>query len=544
MTNPIIKKAYTSIGNAAAEDDEVFLFENFVRHDSYEVATDFDDPRFLLVGRTGAGKTAVLKHIEKYNERVINIEPKELSLKYISNSTIMQFLTALGVKLDLFYDLIWRHVIATELIKAHFGLDDQASTGNFLADLVGGLSSKRKKAIEYLTSFGDEFWTDVDARVTQVTKTFEQTLELTAGVKAEVVDAGLKSLSKLTNEEQSEIRRRSQKVISELKIQELGEVIGWLSEEVFTDPQKKWFLIVDELDTSFVSEEMRYPLIMALIETAKKFRRVKNVRFNIAIRADLLERTFRSNEDVGFQWEKYEGNLNVLTWDKSQLEELLDLRISSLYRRQYSKQTKVGLTDLFPEKVQGRPPKDYILSRTLMRPRDAIAFVNDCLARGVGKAALSAADVKKAENSYSDKRFRALEDEWKSDHPLLRLYVSVLRGQPSRFRLSDVSMDVFASVYTEIFDSNCWDEDRVAMAAYHAGDLGAGVSHQFVFALVSALYKIGIIDIKPRGAPEKLSVVDGSKQLLAVEDVRDDTLILVPPMLWQFLNVRPAKADR
>lgn len=72
------------------------------------------------------------------------------------------------------------------------------------------------------------------------------------------------------------------------------------------------------------------------------------------------------------------------------------------------------IADLLPTVNKSRGnPIDYILDRTLLRPRDAIAYLNECLSKGIGKTRLTWEDIKDAELEYSTKRLLALRDEWK-----------------------------------------------------------------------------------------------------------------------------------
>jgi ABC-type cobalamin/Fe3+-siderophores transport system ATPase subunit len=52
----------------------------------------------MVVGRTGCGKTALLILLRESSTHVTWLEPDELSLQYLSNSTIIQYLDKLGGK--------------------------------------------------------------------------------------------------------------------------------------------------------------------------------------------------------------------------------------------------------------------------------------------------------------------------------------------------------------------------------------------------------------------------------------------------------------
>ena len=54
-----IRKAH-SLGALAAEDDAI-LEEAFVDSGFIDALLDTSDPRFIVLGRTGAGKTALLR---------------------------------------------------------------------------------------------------------------------------------------------------------------------------------------------------------------------------------------------------------------------------------------------------------------------------------------------------------------------------------------------------------------------------------------------------------------------------------------------------
>ena len=99
------------IGAAAAESDEYYLSKCFVDTGDLEILRNCEDPRNLLVGRTGIGKSALLSRLIDTEDHVIQISPESLSLSYIANSNVLKFFSETGVKMDIFYRLLWRHVL-------------------------------------------------------------------------------------------------------------------------------------------------------------------------------------------------------------------------------------------------------------------------------------------------------------------------------------------------------------------------------------------------------------------------------------------------
>lgn len=155
----------------------------------------------------------------------------------------------------------------------------------------------------------------------------------------------------LTDEIKAEVLHKAQSIVNENQVRELGEIITLLADEIFTDPKKRYFLVIDRLDESWVDDRLRYKLIRALIETVRAFQRVRAVKAVIAIREDLLQTVFDATRDAGFQEEKFSGLMLRLRWSKAQLRQLLDLRVEKLIREQYT-QKKVTFDEVFRGEVR------------------------------------------------------------------------------------------------------------------------------------------------------------------------------------------------
>lgn len=92
-------------------------FDCFVDQGDLDLLKDPSSPQRLVIGRTGSGKTALLRMVEAECQNVIRLAPEDLSLGYLSNSGVIRFFEEAGTNLDVFYQLLWRHVLAVELIK-------------------------------------------------------------------------------------------------------------------------------------------------------------------------------------------------------------------------------------------------------------------------------------------------------------------------------------------------------------------------------------------------------------------------------------------
>lgn len=177
---------HATVGAAAAEDDDHFLASCFEDNGDIAVLLNCSDPRRIVLGRTGAGKSALLMQLRKHSDHVIPLRPEDLSLNFLANSTILPYLTSLGVNIDPFYKLLWRHVFAITLIQHRVSSLSATHATSLIAQLHALLESKEsrskrqhaaaqhKKALEYLDNWGDKFFEGTEIR----TKVDSATLRL------------------------------------------------------------------------------------------------------------------------------------------------------------------------------------------------------------------------------------------------------------------------------------------------------------------------------------------------------------------------------
>lgn len=130
---PIVVRRGMSVGAMSAEDDQKFLSECFVETGQAEQVLDITNPKSIALGRTGAGKSALLLHLTESSSNVASVDPEDLSLSYISNSDILRFFDEIDINLDVFYQLLWRHVLVVELLKLKKEFHDQESAKRWLA---------------------------------------------------------------------------------------------------------------------------------------------------------------------------------------------------------------------------------------------------------------------------------------------------------------------------------------------------------------------------------------------------------------------------
>src|ERR1035437_1866586 len=66
-------RQHDNIGVADAEQDHPFLRQCFIDTGEVSILSNSGDPRRIVLGRTGAGKTALLSHFSEATEKVIEV---------------------------------------------------------------------------------------------------------------------------------------------------------------------------------------------------------------------------------------------------------------------------------------------------------------------------------------------------------------------------------------------------------------------------------------------------------------------------------------
>ncbi len=529
-------KRHDSIGAAAAEEDHKFLTECFIDNGDLSVLLDCKNTKRVIVGRTGSGKTALIQQLLKRNN-VIEILPESLSFNFLSNSGVLRFFLDAGVKLDLFFKLLWRHVFTVELLKRKYHITNENAKKTYLESLksIFNKDKNKEKAIEYLLKWGGKFFEETEYRIKEITNKLEDELKGSMDLKRTPIEFGISSASKLTEEQKIDVVQRGQSVINNIQMKELGEILSFLDEDVFDDQQEHFYICIDRLDENWIDDRFRYLLIRSLIETVKDFYKVKNVKIFVALRTDLLERVFRLTRDPGFQEEKYRSFYLQLNWQNSMLSELLDKRVNLLIRSQYT-QSGVTAKDILPSKIDGDPSLNYMIRRTLMRPRELIEFFNTCIEYGHGKATFTKEIILRSEGEYSKNRLRSLQDEWISDYPSLIDFTSIIRKQNRNFKvrmLDEEAIEAFALNYATV------NSDKTDFLSTNArGFAEANINlENFLAGVFQVFYKTGIVGIKT----ESYDSVQWSHNgviTIAAQNIDFNTTISIHPTFHRVLGIK------
>ncbi len=537
--NPVIRRT-DRIGSLDAESDDQFLSTCFLNTGDIDILRNTNDARCIVLGRTGSGKTALLKNMSETEENVINLPPELLALTHVSNSDIIKFFENIGVHLDPFYILLWEHVITVELLKKKYRITNSREKKDIFDRLYETFINRdpsKKAALEYIEQWGDKFWERTEERVRELVEKVEVNLKGALGAHSGIISGSLDATTKLSEEERKEIRTRAQEVVNSVQLRELANLISLLAEDIFHNPQQKYFILIDGLDEDWAEDAVRYRLIKALLDTIKRFRKVQPLKIIIALRVDLLYVILKKVKSVGSQEEKYESLFLKLVWTRKQLHDMLNLRVNALFRMKYTS-SSVGIDDLLPKiKVEKRDPLSYILDRTFYRPRDAILFVNECLSEADNKPHFTFGIIKSAERAYSAKRLRFLYDEWRSVFPNLSDYIKLIQRRTKSLQFQDFSEDQIQTFVLEFLTKADRSDDPLCEVAndYFSEDSS---SESVLLKLLYFLYVVGVIGVKSDARTPAHWAFKDHAPLMSTE-VTNMCRFQIHPCFWRSLGISP-----
>lgn len=536
--NPITIKQNLKIGELDAESDTLLLESCFVDSGYLNKLLDPFDNSSIVRGRTGAGKSALLHMVMNRAYKCRQLDPNDISIRFLEQSDIIAFFEALNVNLDMFYKVLWRHILIMELLKLRHDIKSESDTNNFFSAILSRLKKDeiKRKALEYFREWGDKFWIDTDAHLREITLKLERDTKASIGGEYSGIALNAEYAKKLTEEQVHDVKKRATEVVSSLQIQKLNEILSLLAEYSFDDPQKKYVIIIDQLDENWAENETRYKFIRALIEEIKVFRKIKNIKIIVALRLDLLRSVFNLTRSSGFQEEKYESYILDIKWTPEQLTELIQKRVGEVYRKQYTRDN-VKIQDIFP-KPKGGPTGltaiEYITERTLLRPRDILQYVNECFSVALNRERVSWDSIQKAESVYSLKRLRSLKEEWGDIYPSFEETVELLRNLPDKFSRTIIPRANIDSVISEL--SIQGTQDPCAVVANKMLN-GESRESDVINELLLCLYNLGIVGFKVSSlTPYKWSSRDSTPA--TKNEIKRASGMKIHKMLHSALDIR------
>ncbi|GGO62213.1 hypothetical protein SAMN05444398_1226 [Roseovarius pacificus] len=331
-----------SFGQIAAEDEPVL--EYFLTTDA---VTDIENGKALLVlGRKGSGKTALVRH---FTETKPEMHGQPLSLRNYPWSTHAALVDK-GASQAEAYVASWRLLITIRLAS----MVTELGAGTY-TDTLDGL---RKFLMENFGTIKPE---------TKSILTLPQLKVVGLTVGPQVAGISLGSITFGSPEREKVLGLELDSLANSL-LTDVSTAIAELSIE-------NLYLHFDELDQGLDElDDTKKRMLVGLILAAREIKRSTNLRANISpivyLRTDIWEQVAFSDKNKISR-----GSTVRLVWDEPTLKALIESRLKS----------KLGDSVTWSDiedggKMRGSQAKlQHMLSRTLLRPRDVIQFLNEAL---------------------------------------------------------------------------------------------------------------------------------------------------------------------
>ena len=525
-----------SIGDPDAGNDSFYLKECFVDTAFFDSLTDMSNGKSLLIGRTGTGKTACIQRIkhlsETQNLKCVEVDVAQEFLGYISGLTLLkEWAETNKHNLTLFFKNMWKHIVIFSIMSKEF-----SSSGKCL-DKIAQYFSANKKAEnklrqqleDYVNSYGEDFWNPARSTTSEVVKSTVRELEFEG--QMDIPGGGARASYRHENSEASSTRGNEahDKIHAYFRKQMLQSqaAIESISEYIKGNYRGSFYVLIDKLDEEWIDESIRYHLIRALVETVRDLYHGNDehpIKVVVAMRTDLIQKVYEVTRSSGFQSEKYHAFETRIEWGRKDLALIVNKRIDHMCQSWYTTQ-RISIQDLAPpQREKDKKLIEYIMDRTLGRPRDVISFVNHIL-RDLGKEQrdkLTRRVLNRVEREYSAERFASVMDEWYSLYPHLKIYARVLEDEQFKTHATFAQFrGIVADIVIGADSSNDLKLDEwMGMVENKSDDVAVD--------FLDILYRTGLVRIKPNAT----SSVMAYPEAINFGQYKKEMAITIHPMFY------------
>lgn len=424
--------SWISFGKVSAERDDELIHYFF---DSGVLKSVIDSPTsFLVLGRKGAGKTAVFRFLSENPYPFIGKDNILVPLSFDDyNWNIHSQLVNPQKAESLTYRQSWKYVIYTECIKAAKLWHENKGTP---------VPTTIKKACDLLEKL---YGTPIPSLSSVIGK---KLLNLASfrlpKIGANIEDGSIGGITLEGGEITFEQLKTEHKLKEQLS--DNIEILIEFFETAIINASKDlpiFYICFDRVDEAWdeVSYEVSKRVIAGLVSASDAITAHinKTIRPIVFLREDIFE-TLSINdanklrEDCGA----------LLSWNRADLNNLILKRINHFANKNGIEPIS-NIESLFDrqEMRQRARPLNYILKRTMMRPRDIITFLNRIIlamkekvndpfseeAKSFDK--LEVESIYAAEPGYSDWLKQEIIDEWKVQKPIIKVALDAIQNNGS-----------------------------------------------------------------------------------------------------------------
>ncbi len=377
---------------AAERDIAKGLKEYFVESEAFRRV--YSREKFIILGNRGTGKSAIFKIIAE-RERpagalVIELSPEDYSYEILS-SVMAQEHSGAWAKQGA-YAAAWKYLIYVLVMK---GLVERGPS------LKKGASAQ---IYSYLRDNHKGFQGNPIAVLISYLKRME-------GMKIGAYEASLKS----------------KELIKLYKLEEIHHLLPALIELCV---RQKVLILIDELDRGWDASEDAKAFVAGLFQAVISINELTpNLRVLISLRMELYDSIPSLYEDA----QKYRDVMEIISWDETSLLQLVAKRIRHTAPMLSSKNDTESWNSVFSETLDYRQTKsfNYLVDRTLYRPREIIQFCTDALeeSRKAQTWPIDYPVISRAELQYGEERTKDIVAEYRFQYPGLMSIFDVFRGR-------------------------------------------------------------------------------------------------------------------
>lgn len=423
-----------------------FLSKVFLKTSFYNRVRDGE--RELVVGRKGSGKSALclsLKSaLETEGRSVVLVTPKLLSVPKI------QQLKVNSISREESYVLSWKYVL---LVKISFELIALIEKLNL--EIEGHNKSLLRDVKKFLSENG-EIKKGIWGKLLEALNVFKK-----ISAKIGLFDVGFEASNQQLQIDAANLLEGFEKKLENLLIS-----LDYIDITILIDRIDEVWSPVEE------SELMVIGLINAIHDLNST---LHNTRIVLFLRSDIYDILKFNDAD------KLRNLEERIIWSEVDLKQLI------VTRGKISSGSNITDVDalwglFFDDKVNGDDSFNYILDRTLKRPRELIQFCNLSLtlAQNKGQNKITKSIILEAEGQYSNWKLNDLASEFLVQHPFLRDLLALFQGFQPEF-----TRDEFDERYGAV-------QKKLARQYPELYSLGAN-------SMLQVLFRIGFLGAKIDG---------------------------------------------
>lgn len=446
-----------TFGSDDAELDEKhgFLDKVFLKTSIYNRAKE--SKREIVIGRKGSGKSAICLMLKKAFEgegaSIILVTPKSFSQQRLEQ------LRVFSVNKDESYFLSWKYALLTIIgVKLlEFSKDKKVFKWN--KEVKTTLRKIRKFLVD-----NEEVDRDFLESFSKGASIFSKISIKAYGIEGSAETKQLQADRDIATE--------------------LERFQSHIEKTLFAIAPKRLVVLIDKVDEVWNQTEESEMMIVGLIKAVHDLNsNLQQTQFILFLRSDIYNTLKFNDSDKLHSLEEY------IEWKEIDLKHLIANRGRFSGGLSHSEVDDLWQS-IFPVKVNGESSFNYLLNRSLMRPRELIQFCNTALAEAQDNnhAKITESDILSGERNYSNWKLKDLASEFAVQYPYLEDVLALFQGFRKAFTYSDFH-ERYEETKVKLGESELQDvsTDKMLQILFIIGFLGAIIENKKVFVYHDSL---------------------------------------------------------